>query len=87
MLNEIEKEPSLIETTKKAISNLNIKVDVSPIRGGTDGARLTFEGIICPNLGTGGANFHGRYEYITVEGIKKSIEVILNILKNSKNIK
>ena len=72
-----------IEATKEA----NLTPIITPIRGGTDGARLTFEGIICPNLGTGGANFHGRYEYITLEGMEKSIEVILNILKNSKNIK
>ena len=77
----------IVDLAIKSIKEVNLTPIITPIRGGTDGARLTFEGIICPNLGTGGANFHGRYEYITVEGIKKSIEVILNILKNSKNIK
>ena len=77
----------IVDLAIESIKEANLTPIITPIRGGTDGARLTFEGIICPNLGTGGANFHGRYEYITVEGIKKSIEVILNILKNSKNIK
>ena len=77
----------IVDLAIESIKEANLTPIITPIRGGTDGARLTFEGIICPNLGTGGANFHGRYEYITVEGINKSIEVILNILKNSKNIK
>lgn len=77
----------IVDLAIDSIKEANLSPIITPIRGGTDGARLTFEGIICPNLGTGGANFHGRYEYITLEGINKSIEIILNILKNSKNIK
>ena len=70
----------IIEATKMA----NLKPLIHPIRGGTDGARLTYNGIICPNLGTGGANFHGRFEYITVEGMDRATEVILNIIKIAK---
>ena len=51
-----------------------------PIRGGTDGARLSFMGLPCPNLGTGGFNFHGPCEYITAEKMDKSVEILLNIL-------
>ena len=81
MLNEIEKEPSLIETTKKAISNLNIKVDVSPIRGGTDGASLSYRGIPCPNLGVGAYNFHSVYEYACLEDMNKVSELLIEIIK------
>ena len=81
MLNEIEKEPSLIETTKKAISNLNIKVDVSPIRGGTDGASLSYKGIPCPNLGVGAYNFHSVYEYACLEDMNKVSELLIEIIK------
>ena len=52
-----------------------------PIRGGTDGARLSFEGLPCPNLGTGGYAFHGPYEHITVEGMDKAVEILLGIVQ------
>ena len=53
----------------------------SPIRGGTDGASLTYMGIPCPNLGTGGGNYHGRYEYAVIEDMDKAVEVIEQIVK------
>ena len=53
----------------------------NPIRGGTDGARLSFMGLPTPNLFTGGENFHGRYEYISINSMEKAVEVILNIIK------
>ena len=53
---------------------------IVPIRGGTDGARPSFMGLPCPNLGTGGFNFHGPCEYITAEKMDKSVEILLNIL-------
>lgn len=87
MYEVLKDHMEIIDLAIEATKNANLTPIITPIRGGTDGARLTYEGIICPNLGTGGANFHGRYEYITIEGIEKSIEVILNILKDSKNIK
>ncbi|MBO4667081.1 MAG: peptidase T [Bacilli bacterium] len=70
----------VIDATKEA----GLVPLIAPIRGGTDGARLTYEGIICPNLGTGGANFHGRFEYITAEAMDRCVEVILNIIKKAK---
>ena len=53
-----------------------------PIRGGTDGARLSYEGLPCPNLCTGGENFHGRFEYIPVEDMEKSVELLVTIMTN-----
>jgi tripeptide aminopeptidase len=58
-----------------------IEVDIRPIRGGTDGARLSFMGLPCPNIFAGGHNFHGKFEYVPVESMEKATEVILNILK------
>lgn len=67
-----------IEATKKA----NVEVSISPIRGGTDGATLTYKGLNTPNLGTGGYNFHGKYECITLEGMEKVVQILLNIIKS-----
>ena len=71
----------LIENAKKACENVGIAPKVQPIRGGTDGARLSFMGLPCPNLGTGGYAFHGPYEHITVEGMDKSVEILMELVK------
>ena len=71
----------VVETAKKAIRAAGLEPIVKPIRGGTDGARLSFEGLPCPNLGTGGYAFHGPYEHITVEGMDKAVEIMLGIVK------
>jgi tripeptide aminopeptidase len=71
----------LIDHAKEAIRELGMEPDVSPIRGGTDGARLSFCGLPCPNLGTGGHAYHGPYEHITVEGMDLSVQVMLGIVK------
>ncbi len=70
----------LIENAEKAIRKADLEAHIVPIRGGTDGARLSFMGLPCPNLGTGGFNFHGPCEYITAEKMDKSVEIILNII-------
>ena len=70
----------LIENAEKAIRKVGLEAHIVPIRGGTDGARLSFMGLPCPNLGTGGFNFHGPCEYITAEKMDKSVEIILNII-------
>ena len=54
---------------------------VVPIRGGTDGARLSFKGLPCPNLSTGGENFHGRFEYIPVQSMEKMVETLVELVK------
>jgi len=70
----------LIDTAKAAIEQLNIEPKIVPIRGGTDGSRLSYMGLPCPNLFTGGHNFHGRYEFIPVNSLEKSTQVILKII-------
>ncbi len=70
----------LIDNAKKAMEKASVTPIVMPIRGGTDGARLSYMGLPCPNICTGGYNFHGRYEYITVEAMEKVVEIMLNIV-------
>ena len=71
----------IIERAKKAFQDLGVEPIISPVRGGTDGARLSFEGLPCPNLSTGGYNFHGVHECIPVEDMYKMVEVLVAILK------
>jgi tripeptide aminopeptidase len=70
----------LVEAAAEAMRRAKIDPIIVPIRGGTDGARLSYEGLPCPNIFTGGYNFHGRYEYIPVEDFEKAVEVVLNII-------
>ena len=71
----------LIENAKKAMETLGVKPIVEPIRGGTDGATLSYMGLPCPNLGTGGHAFHGEYEHITAEAMDICTNIILEIVK------
>lgn len=82
MREKIEPCMHLVETAKQAILRAGLQPDVSPIRGGTDGARLCYMGLPCPNLGTGGYAFHGPYEHITVEGMDLMVKVIKDILQS-----
>ncbi|BBE30602.1 peptidase T [Tepiditoga spiralis] len=77
----IEKKPEIVEYAKKAMENVGVTPIIKPIRGGTDGARLSFMGLPCPNIFTGGHNYHGRYEYIPVESMKKAVSVIVELSK------
>jgi len=69
-----------IERAKTAMLELGIEPVVTPIRGGTDGARLSFMGLPCPNLCTGGENYHGRFEYIPVEDMEKCVDMLVALL-------
>lgn len=71
----------LIDNAKDVMNELGLTPDVSPVRGGTDGAQLSFRGLPCPNLGTGGYAFHGPYEHITVEGMDTVVRILLGIIK------
>ena len=71
----------LIENAKRAMEELSIEPIVTPIRGGTDGARLSFMGLPCPNLCTGGHNFHGKYEYICVQSMEAVVKILLKIIE------
>ena len=81
MREKIEPCMQLIDYAKAACQEAGVEPDVAPIRGGTDGARLSFRGLPCPNLGTGGDGFHGPYEHITVEGMDLAVEIVKNIIK------
>lgn len=71
----------IVDHARKAMENLDIKPLINPIRGGTDGSKLSFMGLPCPNVFTGGMNFHGIYELIPIEDMEKSSQVILEIIK------
>jgi len=81
MFEIIEKEERIISLAKKAYEEASVKVNILPVRGGTDGARLSFMGLPCPNIFTGGHNFHGPQELICVESMVKACEVVINICK------
>ncbi len=81
MKKMIEPHMELIDNAVKAMKNLDIESKICAIRGGTDGARLSFMGLPCPNLCTGGANFHGRYEYITVQSMEKCKDILIEIAR------
>jgi len=86
MFEVINNNEILIQNTLLAISDLEIKPIVIPIRGGTDGTEISFQGIPCPNLGTGGHNFHSVYEYICLEDMEKASQILVSIVKQfSKN--
>ena len=70
----------IVEMAKKAMKDAGMDPVEVPIRGGTDGARLSYEGLPCPNLCTGGENYHGRFEYIPVEDMEKCVKMLVNIL-------
>ena len=71
----------LVENAVKASEAAGAKADIKPIRGGTDGARLSYMGLPCPNLGTGGMNFHGPSECISVEGMDTVVEILRRLVE------
>lgn len=85
MREMVEPHAHIIELAKDAMEQLDIMPDIKPIRGGTDGARLSFMGLPCPNIFTGGYNFHGIHEFITVEGMEKSVAVIVKLAELTAN--
>ena len=82
MKEVLEKNPKAVDIALEAYQELGITPDRSPIRGGTDGAELSFRGLPCPNLGNGGGNFHGRYEYCVVEELEQARDVVLKIIED-----
>lgn len=81
MLEVIEQNPFVVDIAKNAIQNVGLEPLSRPVRGGTDGARLSFMGLPCPNLGTGGYGFHGPFEHISIEGMNTAVSVIREIVK------
>ena len=81
MLEVLNENKNVVDIAVKAILKAGVEPIIEPIRGGTDGARLSFMGLPCPNLFTGGHNFHGPYEFVCAESMEKAVEVILNIVE------
>jgi tripeptide aminopeptidase len=83
MREKVEPHMHIIDLAKKSMIDSGVTPLIQPIRGGTDGARLSFMGLPCPNLFTGGHNFHGIYEFIPVQSMDASVSVLIKILENS----
>ncbi len=81
MREQIEPVMHIIDLVKEAMTSVGVTPVVKPIRGGTDGARLSFEGLPCPNIFAGGENFHSRYEYLPIKSLEAARDVILEIVK------
>ena len=81
MKEKIEPVMHIVHTAEKAMKEVGVKPIIKAIRGGTDGSKLSFMGLPTPNIFTGGHNYHGRYEYIPIQSMEKSIEVILKIIE------
>ena len=82
MREKIEPCMFIVERAKKAMEAVGIDPITVPIRGGTDGARLSYMGLPCPNLCTGGDNYHGRFEFIPVEDMELCVNMLVKILTN-----
>ena len=81
MKEKVEPYMFLIDNATKAMEDLGITPIITPIRGGTDGARLSFMGLPCPNLCTGGENYHGKYEYVPVQDMEQIVEFLLQLIR------
>ena len=81
MRKMVEPHPQVIENAKQAMLDADVTPTVRPIRGGTDGARLSFMGLPCPNIFAGGMNFHGKFEYCSLNTMEKAVQVIINLAK------
>ena len=81
MREKIEPCMEIVDRAKRAMTLAGMTPREVPVRGGTDGARLSYEGLPCPNLCTGGENYHGRFEYIPTEDMEQCVEMLVNILR------
>lgn len=79
MREKVAEHPHIVDVARQAMLDCNITPIIKPIRGGTDGAQLSFKGLPCPNLFTGGYNYHGKHEFVTLEGMEKAVAVIVRI--------
>ena len=83
MKEMIEPHMYIVDRAKKAMEDVGITPKIVPIRGGTDGARLSYKGLPCPNLCTGGENFHSRFEFVSVESMEKITDMLVKLIENS----
>lgn len=85
MKQQFEGKMHIIDIAEQAMKDANITPKIKAIRGGTDGAQLSYMGLPCPNIFAGGLNFHGPYEYVPLESMEKAVKVIVNIAKAKKS--
>lgn len=83
MREVVEPQKHIVDLAFEAMTSVGVEPIVKPIRGGTDGARLSFMGLPCPNIFAGGLNFHGRYEFLPVRSLEKSMETVIKIIELS----
>jgi tripeptide aminopeptidase len=81
MKEKVVPQMFIVDIAEQAMKEAGIKADIKPIRGGTDGSRLSYMGLPCPNIFAGGLNFHGRYEYVPIQSMEKAVKVIVNIAR------
>lgn len=81
MKKVIEKDMTPVELAKEVMEDLDIKPVIEPIRGGTDGSKISFMGIPTPNLFAGGENMHGRFEFVSLQTMEKAVDVIIGIVQ------
>ncbi|MDU1629712.1 MAG: peptidase T, partial [Lactococcus lactis] len=86
MAQIIEKDMSIIDIAKKAMENLDIAPIIEPIRGGTDGSKISFMGLPTPNLFAGGENMHGRFEFVSVQTMEKAVDTLLEIIRLNNEV-
>jgi len=86
MREKVEPVMHIVELAHQAMLEVGVQPIVKPIRGGTDGSRLSYMGLPCPNISAGGHNFHGRFEYVPVQSMEKATQIIVTIAKNLVNI-
>ena len=87
MLEKIEPVKYVVDIAEQAMIDCGIEPKIKAIRGGTDGARLSYMGLPCPNVFAGGHNFHGKFEFVPVESMQKAVEVILKIVEKVMDVK
>ena len=81
MREQVEPHYHIIDKAVKAMEMAGVKPKIQPIRGGTDGANLSFKGLPCPNLFAGGLNFHGRHEFVPIQSMEKAMMTVVNICR------
>ena len=81
MLSQLQDKPQITGIAKRAIEEACGFCNVVPIRGGTDGAQLSFKGLPCPNIFAGGLNFHGRHEFVPIQSMEKAMMTVVNICR------
>jgi tripeptide aminopeptidase len=81
MKQKVEPVKYIVDLAEKAMNDVGLTPKIIPIRGGTDGAQLSWKGLPCPNIFAGGHNFHGPYEFVPVQSMQKAVEVIVRIVE------